>query len=65
MALEATCRELGATDVDITAARAPEGRSWRRSGRTAVCGLVCALVVLLDPLQYEWASVSARSASWP
>ena len=50
MALEAKCRELGATDVDITAARVrrrtvPEAVRAHRE----VCGLVCALVVLLDP----------------
>ena len=66
VALEAKCRDLGATDVDITAARVPEGRSWRRSGRTAGC------VAWRVPWSCCWtprhcasASVSARSACWP
>ena len=50
VALEATCRDLGASDVDITAARAPR-RTVPEAVRAhrEVCGLVCALVVLLDP----------------
>jgi hypothetical protein len=50
MALEAKCRELGASDVDVAAARGPR-RTVLEAVRAhrEVCGLVCALVVLLDP----------------
>ena len=50
MALEAKCRELGATDGDVAAARVRR-RTVLEAVRAhrEVCGLVCALVVLLDP----------------
>ena len=50
MALESKCRELGASDVDVAAARVPR-RTVLETVRAhrEVCGLACALVVLLDP----------------
>ena len=50
MALESKCRELGASDVDVAAARVPR-RTVLETVRAhrEVCGLICALVVLLDP----------------